>query len=372
MTLKMPSRRRPASIAPPYVSEKRPSEGSYWSRFPQTRYLGSKRKLLPILAETLARLEFDTALDAFCGTASVAYLFKCLGKNVVANDALVSNAIGARALLAHERPAVSGRLPELCRGLPDPTAEAGFIETTFHDIFYEAQENRFLDQLLPRLHALPAPGRDMALYGLFQACLAKRPYNLFHRANVKMRRADVRRSFGNKKTWDTPFLDLMTRACEEAESAIFKTDKQCIVTCKDALDIDPTPFDLVYLDPPYVSSKGAAVDYLDYYHFLEGLARPEGWAERILTRYKHKPLRGRGQNPWSDPSQITAQLELAIDHFAGRILVISYRSDGIPSIFDIEAMLKRRGRRVWAVDTGRYTYALSRNRSSCEILLIGL
>lgn len=341
-------------------------------RFPQTRYLGSKRKLLPVLAESLRHLEFEHALDAFCGTASVAFLFKCLGKNVMANDSLVSNAIGARALLGHRKTAVLEQLPALCSGLPDPAPAPGFIETTFDNVFYERDENRFLDQLLPRIHALPLPDKDMALYSLFQACLAKRPYNLFHRANVKMRRADVTRSFGNKKTWDTPFFDLMARACEEAESAVFETDKRCVAACGDALEIDPSPFDLVYLDPPYVSAKGSAVDYLDYYHFLEGLAGPEGWSERILTRYKHKPLVGRGQNPWSDPSQIARQLRRAVDHFSGSLLVVSYRSDGIPSISEIETMLKRCKRRVWTLDTGRYTYALSRNRSSSEMLLFGV
>ena len=41
-----------------------------WERFPQTRYLGSKRKLLPLLERIFRSLEFETALDPFSGTAS--------------------------------------------------------------------------------------------------------------------------------------------------------------------------------------------------------------------------------------------------------------------------------------------------------------
>jgi hypothetical protein len=42
--------------------------------------------------------------------------------------------------------------------------------------------------------------RAIAYSALCQACLAKRPYNLFHRANLYMRTQDVERSFGNKTT----------------------------------------------------------------------------------------------------------------------------------------------------------------------------
>jgi len=30
-------------------------------------------------------------------------------------------------------------------------------------------------------------------------------------------------------------------------------------------------YDLIYLDPPYLNSKGVGVDYSDFYNFLEGL-----------------------------------------------------------------------------------------------------
>jgi len=33
-------------------------------------------------------------------------------------------------------------------------------------------------------------------------------------------------------------------------------------------------YDLAYIDPPYISAQGVGVDYLEFYHFLEGLV---GW-----------------------------------------------------------------------------------------------
>ncbi|HUT78652.1 MAG TPA: DNA adenine methylase [Polyangia bacterium] len=342
-----------------------------WERFPATRYQGSKLKLQGDLAAIFARLEFDTALDPMCGTGTVAYLLKTLGKGVVAGDGLAFNAAAAQALVANDRTTIGGRIEGLLEGLPDPIAPAGLVETVFDEIFFERDENRFVDQLLPRIHALDRPERELALWCLGQACLAKRPYNLFHRANLSLRRRDVPRTFGNKATWDKPFPAHIRRLAAGADHAVFQGARPCRAVRGDVLETDPGGFDLVYLDPPYVSGRGAGVDYLDFYHFLEGLTEPAGWEARILHRYRHKPLAGRGQSPWADPARIAGAFEAAIDRFSAALLVISYRSDGIPTVEDIARFLSRAGKRVEIVDVGRYTYALSTNRNSREVVLVG-
>jgi adenine-specific DNA methylase len=199
----------------------------------------------------------------------------------------------------------------------------------------------------------------------------KRPYNLFHRANLAMRRRDVERSFGNKATWDTPFADLVPRFAAEADAAVFDSGREHRALVADVAEIDPGGFDLVYLDPPYVSARGQGVDYLDYYHFLEGLCRPETWGARILGRYRHLPLAGRGSSPWADPKRVAGEFEGAIARFRASRLVVSYRSDGIPAIEEIERWLRKAGKRVEVIDAGKYTYALSRNRASREMILVG-
>jgi hypothetical protein len=342
-----------------------------WERFPATRYQGSKRKLLGALAGIFARLEFDTALDPMCGTGAVAYLLKTLGKGVVAGDALGFNASAARALVQNDTARIGPWIERLLAGIPDPAAPAGMVETVFDGIFFERDENRFIDQILPRIHALPGPARDLALWCLGQACLAKRPYNLFHRANLAMRRRDVPRGFGNKTTWDTPFPVHLRRLAAQADVAVFEGARPCRALWGDALQADPRGFDLVYLDPPYVSGRGVGVDYLDFYHFLEGLAEPAGWEGRILHRYRHKPTIGRGASPWADPQRIGGAFEAAIDRFSCATLVVSYRSDGIPPVEDIAGFLRQAGKRVEVVDVGGYTYALSTNRRSREVVLVG-
>jgi adenine-specific DNA methylase len=340
-------------------------------RFPATRYQGSKLKLLGPLAAVFARLEFDTALDPMCGTGAVAYLLKTLGKAVTASDALAFNAAAARALVENDRATIGARTDDLLAGIPDARAPAGFVETVFDEVFFEREENRFVDQLLPRIGALAGCERDLALWCLGQACLAKRPYNLFHRANLAMRRRDVARSFGNKATWDRPFPAHIRNLAAQADAAVFEGARPCRALRCDVLEADPAGRDLVYLDPPYVSGRGAGVDYLDFYHFLEGLAEPAGWAARILHRYRHKPLVGRGTSPWADPARVAGAFEAAIDRFSATTLVISYRSDGTPAIEDLAGFLRKAGKQVEIIDIGGYTYALSRNRGSREVVLVG-
>lgn len=342
-----------------------------WDCFPQTRYLGSKRKLLGMLCDVFQRLSFETALDPFSGTGSVSYLLKAMGKAVTANDVLESCAVSARALVENSDTTLGLSVDALVADLPDPNGPPGFVESTFDNIFFEPEENRFIDGILPRLHGLSGPQRDSAFHAVFQACLAKRPYNLFHRANLYMRRQDVARSFGNKTTWDRPFSELIRRFSLQADQAVFDSGQPCRTLHSDIFDIDPTGYDLVYLDPPYVSANGAGVDYLDYYHFMEGMLNPESWSERILHRYKHKPILGRGTSPWIDAGQIGEAFEAVLTLFAKSIIVISYRSDGIPGIHELTDLLAKFGKKVEIVDGGRYTYALSRNRRSKEIIIIG-
>lgn len=62
-----------------------------FSRFPTTRYQGSKRRLLPWLYEHFKKLNFHSALDLCGGTSIVSYLLKKMGKEVTYNDILKFN-----------------------------------------------------------------------------------------------------------------------------------------------------------------------------------------------------------------------------------------------------------------------------------------
>lgn len=64
-------------------------------------YTGNKKKLLPHLYSALTKnkIEFNTVLDGFTGSGTVAYLFKLMGKKVIANDFLTSSYLNAVAFV---------------------------------------------------------------------------------------------------------------------------------------------------------------------------------------------------------------------------------------------------------------------------------
>lgn len=150
---------------------------------------------------------------------------------------------------------------------------------------------------------------------------------------------------------------------------MFDNGLQCKSLNYDTLEMPYTNFDLVYIDTPYISSKGVGTDYLDFYHFLEGMLDYDNWERRLLKKYKHLPLEGKGKNVWTDKKQIYNAFERLIEKFKSSILVISYRSDGIPSEKEILNILKKYKNNVYEVQSKDYKYALSHGRTS-EILFI--
>lgn len=337
---------------------------------PTTRYQGSKRKLLDFIWENVRGLEFDSVLDIFGGTASVAYRLKSEGKAVTVNDNLRANHWNARAIVENDSVTLEdAALDELLR--PEPGAEYdGFIARTFSGVYFTDEENAWLDMVCQNIRRMESQwARAVAWRALFQACLVKRPYNLFHRRNLYMRTADVRRGFGNKSTWDTPFDVHFRRFAAETNAAVFHSGRPCRAICGDALEV-PAGQDLVYIDPPYVNSRGVGVDYFRFYHFLEGLADYPNWPLRLDRGKKHLPLAG-SQSPFSDPKRNAEALDRIFARHADSILVVSYRSDGIPDEATLAGLIRRYKPRVRVTGAARYRYALSTNRRSRELLFIG-
>jgi adenine-specific DNA methylase len=336
--------------------------------FPSTRYQGSKRKLLDWIWANAYDLPFDSVLDVFGGTGAVSHLFKRAGKRVIYNDALKFNWNIGQALIANpdtrlDTPTIDQLLahhPEL--------EYPNFIQQTFSGIYFTDEENAWLDRVLLNIEHLLANPMQQALarFALFQACIIKRPYNLFHRANLYMRTAQVERSFGNKTTWDTPFETHFRAFAEEANRAVFDNGCENQALNLDAMET-PTGADLVYLDPPYISRKGVGVDYRDFYHFLEGMMDLASWSAWVDYDSKHRRLLPQ-PSPWVDPQRIGDAFEALVKRHRDSMLMVSYRDDGIPSRKTLVEMLGGYKSSV-RVATLPQQYVLSK-RASHELLIV--
>lgn len=336
--------------------------------FVSTRYQGSKRKLLEWIWANVEELRFDTVLDVFGGTGAVSHLFKTAGKQVTYNDSLAFNWNIGLALIQNADVYLKAQDVELVLQPRSDIRYPDFIQQTFQNIYFTDEENTWLDRIVYHIdHLIQHPIKQaIARFALFQACIAKRPYNLFHRANLYMRLARVERSFGNKATWDTPFEIHFRAFIQEANQAIFDNHRANLALNLDALDT-PIGADLVYIDPPYLNAKGVGVDYRDFYHFLEGLTAYETWPAQIDYLSKHKRLL-RQESAWNDASDILTAFEKLIAHHRDSILVISYRDDGIPSKGDLLNLLRSHKQTVREAEKSQ-KYALS-IRDSRECLFV--
>ncbi len=337
--------------------------------FPSTRYQGSKLKIVDWIWEGIKDIQFHTALDAFGGTGCVAYMFKQKGKQVTYNDILKFNWFTALALIENDSVKLTSKDVDFLVTKHKEVKYPTFVSDTFNDIYFADEENQWIDVVVTNIGQLEnLYKRALAYYALFQACIIKRPFNLFHRKNLYLRFSKVERNFGNKTTWDTPFETHFRKFVSEANQAIFSNGLQNTALNLDVFDIEGD-FHLVYIDTPYISKRGVGVDYFGFYHFLEGLVRYSEWEKIIDYQTKHKKLRGGG-NRWIDKNRIHSAFERLIKKFADSILVVSYRSDGIPSIEELVNLLKKYKSNVEELKRKSYKYVLSNDHSE-EVLLIG-
>jgi len=339
------------------------------TRFPSTRYQGSKARLTKWIMEQVGQLKFETCLDAFSGTGSVAWQFKRAGKRVTCNDLLRFNYHIGQALVENSSTRLSDEDVEEILTLNHDRDYPTFVQDTFADIYFTDEENAWIDRTITNIHHIRDPYKfALAFFSLAQSCTIKRPYNLFHRKNLYLRFADVERSFGNKASWDRPFEEWFRIFAKEANIAVFDNQQENRAFNSDAMSLEPE-YDLVYLDPPYISGKGTGTDYRDFYHFLEGLTMYGQWLEHVDQHSSHRRLR-RVPNAWSDKNRIYEAFESIFERFQDCILVVSYRTDGIPSKSQLIQILGKFKPNIQVACYGRYQYALSTNRQSDEMLLV--
>ncbi|MBI3585470.1 MAG: DNA adenine methylase [Nitrospinae bacterium] len=337
--------------------------------FPSTRFQGSKLKIVDWIWDAIKDLQFNTTLDAFGGTGCVGYMLKEKGKKVICNDILKFNWLIASALIENDKVKLTDKEVDFLLTKHSKIKYPNFVCDTFKNIYFSDEENQWIDMVVTNISLLDdIYKKSIAYFALFQACIIKRPFNLFHRKNLYLRFSKVKRSFGNKATWDTPFEVHFRKFVDEANQSIFSNGQKNKALNLDVFDIEGK-FDLVYIDTPYISKNGVGVDYFGFYHFLEGLIDYSKWGEMIDYRTKHKRLKGNG-SPWIDKKRIYSAFDRLFEKFRDSILVISYRSDGIPSIEELKSLLKKYKSDVKELKRKSYKYVLSNNHSE-EVVLIG-
>ncbi len=348
------------------------SPNEAFAEFPSTRYQGSKRKLLPFLHEACKAYEFCNVLDLYSGTGSVSLMFRYMGKHVTANDYMLYNWTTATVLLkARSEWLDSLDIASLInRCFQQNSNRQYLVSDNFSGIYFPDGENEQIDVFCANLEMFSPEKADLLRYLMGQAMLMKRPYNLFHRANLEMRTKDVPRTFGNAKTWETPFSIHMLKLFSNLKKCKFDGPvgaAYCINSDSiNELYVEP---DLIYLDPPYLNKANVPVDYSTFYHFLDGLV-DYGLYSKGNDKYPHKPIALKPSR-WRTPAGGLAEISDILRRWPKARIAISYRGDGRPSIDDLKGVLNRAGYVISEHTTVDYKYALSKNFDATEDLIIG-
>lgn len=369
-------------LKPEHVSSATPSASQVYaiepvttsiSRFPTTRYYGSKRKLLPWVFDSVKLLEFDRVLDAFGGTGSVSQLFRAMRKRVVYHDAFHFNTHVARTLLTEDATITAQRLISIINAVRPIRST---VAKNFENIFFLPPENEWIDGFATLIGEMTISDADRSLlfYLLYQSCLKKRPFNLFHRPNLAIRTAsEVKRSFGNATTWEKSFREHMLQGF--AELLAYRRERLPPVTVLPAGDVSllQPGYDLVYLDPPYVAEdeRRNRDNYWRRYHFLEGLSKYGEWSNLI------EPASSIGMIPepkhftdWSRKKHFKEKLFDLIDRNKDSTVVLSYVKAAYPDETSIREFFESRFANV-SVHSTEHSHALSRSKRR-ELLYIGV
>lgn len=340
---------------------------------PVTRYYGSKRKLIKKIWHEIESIDinFESVLDIFGGSGVFSYYAKRKGKRVIYNDILRFNHLIGKALIENSSNELTNDevhellIPKTNKYYKD------IIQKHYKDIYYPEIENKQIDIIVQNIETLENDSKKAsAYYLLFQSSLIKRPYNIFHRKNLNLRTNFNGGGFGNKVTWEKSFSELFLKFNNELNELTFTNGLRNESINKPALKCN-VGADLVYIDPPYFKGRDH-VSYHAKYHFLEGLSNYESIEDAINHSTKNKEILINKSKEFESKVNFLKDLESLILMHRNSILVISYRSNGIPSIPQIISVLEKYKRNIRAIDLGNYIYALNRNNTqNSEHLIIG-
>lgn len=329
--------------------------------FPRLRYMGSKYRLVPYLAQLFGELEPRTALDAFSGSGVVAYTLKVLGAAVTTNDFLNFPAVIAGATIVNQGVRLTGT--DIGRIVGPPLDDRDFIQTKFDGLYFTAEDRAFLDSAWSHIDRLRGSKRALAISALILAAARKQPRGVF--TFTDLRYDDGRRDL------HLPLREHFVETAEEYNSVVFDNGRTCSALHGDIFDVDPSDYDVVYLDPPYAPPRDDNC-YIKRYHFLEGLA--VYWrGQSILENTKTKKL-AKLYTPFSYKRTVVGALNDMFKTFANSTIVLSYSSNAVPNAEVIEDLLRnvRGSVEVQEIDH-RYhfgTHSQAERREATEYLFV--
>jgi adenine-specific DNA-methyltransferase len=305
------------------------------------KYLGSKRRLVPVLGELCATVEARTALDLFTGTTRVAQEFKRRGAHVTAVDTARYAEVFAQCYVALDADAVDrGELDEALSDLGAEPDVDGYVTETFcrQSRFFQPHNGMRIDAIRD---AIERDHLGSALYPVLLTSLIEAADRVDSTTGVHM---------AYVKQWaprSVRPLELRVPELLPGAGAAIRGDACALAATLPGVD-------LAYLDPPYNQHR-----YFTNYHIWETLVAwdaPEHYGVACKRVDARDPST---KSVFNSRATIVPALAQVIADLDASVVAVSYNDESWVSIEELEAMCAARGGDVvtLAFDSKRYVGA---------------
>lgn len=306
-------------------------------QFPEPQYLGAKHTHLAWIKKFIPH-NVTTAIDAFAGSHSVAFLFKQMGFKTISNDFLnFNNQIGLALIENKETTLTKEDLKILFQPSPN---KKGFdlMEKTFANVFFEKDEAEFLDNFRANIPLLNGSIKQAIAYTVINRSMTRK-ITMGHFGHTQaLVYANNPERIKRNRSLVRPIKEIFEEILPKYNNAIFDNEKENYSFNKNILDLLPTVgnIDLAYFDPPYCDSHA---DYQGFYHLLETYT--EYWKDKEFINgiKRYEPQRFSGFDKKRDVvSSFEKLFELSekIPHW-----LISYNNRSYPGIKEFERIISK-------------------------------
>jgi adenine-specific DNA-methyltransferase len=305
------------------------------------KYIGSKRRLVPVLGAIATVAGARTALDLFTGTTRVAQELKRRGAHTTAVDSARYAEVFAQCYVALDAAAVDRAAIEAAiRDLMSRPGVDGYFTDTFcvRSRFFQPDNGRRVDAMRD---AIERDYRDSWMYPVLLTSLIEAADRVDSTTGVQM---------AYVKQWaDRSYRPIELRVPELVEGP-------GTAVRHDALDAVRTlgPFDLAYLDPPYNQHR-----YFTNYHVWETLVAwdaPEHYGVACKRVDARDPAT---KSVFNERRAMPDALARVVRDVDAALVVVSYNNESWVAIDDLEEACRARGGAVatLAFDSRRYVGA---------------
>ncbi|MCK9312065.1 MAG: DNA adenine methylase [Bacteroidales bacterium] len=306
-------------------------------QFPEPQYLGAKYTLLPWINKFIPK-NVKTALDAFAGSQSVAFLFKQTGIRTVTNDFLdFNNKIGLSLIENKTEKLTNDDLKILFQ--PSKNKEIfDLMENTFTDIFFEKSETFFLDNFRANIPLLDNIYKQALAFAVINRSMTRKiTMGHFGHTQALVYANDAERIKRNRSLV-RPIKEIFKEILPNYNNAVFDNKQDNKSFNYNILDLLPgiKNIDLVYFDPPYCDSHA---DYQGFYHLLETFT--EYWKDKQFVNgiKRYEPQRYSGFDKRKDVISSFIKLFELSEEIPNWL--ISYNNRSYPGIEEFEKIISK-------------------------------